>query len=519
MTEPRRPVIPTPSPWRMPHRGMAVRLFFTSWLVYGLFFATDVVREHYLTVAIGDRFSFRVDEYQGLHPDLFEKDGYGWHIGNNPGASMLAAIPYALFRPVIDLVSERARRARLARHQAEPPAYETEWPRARAFYAEAWRRGLDVKLGLAAFVTHAFFMAPLSALAVVMMFLVLRWVFGSDRTALWLSLIYAFGTPVFLRTGFLNQNILLGHAAFFGFALLWNPMRWSWSWERRATVAGLAAGLCILLDYSGVVAAAGLLFYAVLKRGREASNRDSVRTLAFFALGMVGPMLLLWFYQWKSFGHPLLPPQHWMPPVQWSDQGYQGYGLPQIELLIALVADHRFGVLASCPLFVLALVFPFLRGRLRRELPVTEALVALVIFVGFWIFFSGSNYTRLQFNTGIRYMAPTFPFLFLPSAVVLVRLPALGAYFISLLSLLVNVSLAMHREVERALGVLDPVVRIMAGGLTPPALRTLSLMEEFAPVARRISPLALFALVAAVLYGIWAVPWRRRTLHEPGDTP
>ena len=31
-----------------------------------------------------------------MHPDLFDKPGYGWHIGANPGGSMVGAIPYAL---------------------------------------------------------------------------------------------------------------------------------------------------------------------------------------------------------------------------------------------------------------------------------------------------------------------------------------------------------------------------------------------------------------------------------------
>ena len=84
----------------------------TCWIVYGLHFATNVVREIYPALAIGDHFSFRVDDYAHMHPDLFEKPGYGWHIGNNPGASMVAAIPYALARPVIDRVVRRVQQAR-----------------------------------------------------------------------------------------------------------------------------------------------------------------------------------------------------------------------------------------------------------------------------------------------------------------------------------------------------------------------------------------------------------------------
>src|SRR3989337_2873672 len=93
-------------PWRMSGRSIAIRLFLSCWLIYVLHFATNIVREIYLALAIGDHFSFRVDEYASLHPDIFEKQGYGWHIDNSPGASMLAAIPYVATRPLIGSVSK-----------------------------------------------------------------------------------------------------------------------------------------------------------------------------------------------------------------------------------------------------------------------------------------------------------------------------------------------------------------------------------------------------------------------------
>jgi hypothetical protein len=55
-----------PTPWTMPARSIAWRLFLTSWLVYALHVATDVVREHYPALALGDHLSFRLDEYGGL---------------------------------------------------------------------------------------------------------------------------------------------------------------------------------------------------------------------------------------------------------------------------------------------------------------------------------------------------------------------------------------------------------------------------------------------------------------------
>jgi hypothetical protein len=72
------------------------RLFVTVWLVYSVFATTNVVRETYLAISLGTSATVRVDPYLDLHPDLFEIPGRGSFINSNPGASLLAALPYAL---------------------------------------------------------------------------------------------------------------------------------------------------------------------------------------------------------------------------------------------------------------------------------------------------------------------------------------------------------------------------------------------------------------------------------------
>jgi len=493
-----------PEPWRLAPRAIAVRLFLTCWLLYALHFASNTVREVYPALAMGDHLSFRVDEYAHMHPDLFEKPGYGWHIGNNPGASMVAAIPYALFRPLIDGVVERVNRVR-AQSRAEPPAYNSPWPMAREFYREAWRRGLDVKFGLGALVMQVFCMAPASAGAVVVFFWLLRRLLDSDRTALWLALLYAFGTPVFFRTGYLNQNLMLGHIAFLGFLALWNPQDClRWRAGTRYFLAGLAGGTALLFDYSGAVLLVGLFVYGLLKRLQGGSGAVVGCGLRY-VLGTLAPVGLLWFYQWRSFGHPFYPGQHWMPPVEWIELGYQGYGAPQWELLRALAFDYRYGFFVSCPFMILALASPLLGRGARRGLPALELAALLALFTAFWIFFSGSNYTRLQFNTGVRYMSAMYPFLFLPAALVLMRLPRAAVYAVGVVSIAQAWCMAMYRNVERGLGVLDPVLHVLLGGFQLPALTVLSRMEPYREFfGAGASPLPLFALTAAVLYALWA---------------
>jgi hypothetical protein len=484
---------------------IAFRLFLTCWIVYVLHFATNIVREIYPAIAIGDHLSFRVDEYARLHPDLFESEGRGWHINNNPGVSMVAAIPYAIARPAIDRVVERVKQGRAS--GATPPAYDSPWPMAREFYAETWRRGLDLKLGLAAFVMQAFCMAPSSALGVVAMFFALRSVFGSDRRALWLAVLYAFGTPAFFRTGYLNQNLMLGHIAFMGFLALWNPGRSRlWSTRTRTVLGGVAGGAALLFDYSGIVLLVGLFAYAVLRRLRDGSPREAMVHGLWFLAGALPPLALLWFYQWQSFGHPFYPAQHWMPAVAWVDHGYRGFSPPQADLLFALAFDRRYGLFVTCPLFLLALAVPLVnRGSLRR-LQTLEAAALTGCVIGLWLFCGGVNYARLQFNTGIRHLAPIFPFLFLLTAVVLMRLPVPARYFVAVLAVAQAWCLAMYRDVEIGpLGVMDSVAHVLLGGFQLPALTTLSRLgggvSAYFPDG--VSPLPLFALTAAVLVGIW----------------
>jgi hypothetical protein len=467
--------------------SVAIRLFLTCWLVYAAHFATDVVREHYPTIALGDDLSFRLDAYANLHPDLFETESRGWRQGNNPGIAFFAAVPYALARPLIDPIAERVRQRRAA-SGAAPPEYDTPWPNQRAFFEAAWQRGLDVKLGLAVLVTQWFFMAPLCAFSAVLVFLALTRIFGSRRTALWLAVLYAFATPVFYRAAFLNHNVTLGIITFGAFLVLWDPWRrWRLSSRNRYVIAGLAGGLAVLFDYSGIVFLGGLFAYAVLRDLEARSEEEAgggrldpataVRTgalgAAWYAVGAIGPMALLWFYQWQSFGHPFLPPQHWMPPVEWIELGYQGYGVPKPELFLMLGFDHRFGLFVFSPLLLLALAAPLVDRGPGRVLPARETWFILLMLLGLWIFFSGSNYTRLQYNTGVRYMSPIIPFLFLPAAAVFQRFRPAPRFLMAIGSVALMWSLSMYREVERPLGVLDPLARTLIGGFQLPALQTL----------------------------------------------
>lgn len=496
--------------------GIALRLFLTCWLLYALHFATNVVRELYPVLSLGDHLSFDVSEYVGLHPDIFEFEGRGAFINNNPGASIMGALPYLLARPLIDPVVARVRAARGP--DATPPTYETEHTNSRAFFREAYRRGLDVKLGLAAAVTQALLMAPLSALSVVLIFYLLLWRGVARRPALGLALLYAFATPIFYRTAQLNQNLLISHAALFAFVLLWRP--WAGG-ERPARPhffpAGLLAGWCVVLDYSGLVALLALGGYALLRWwALPAERRGWGGPLAFGGgVALAGAVLLA--YQWSAFGHPLYPAQRYMPPTPFSVYGYNGMTLPQLDLLLLTAAGPRFGLFTSAPLLLLALGASAWWGG--NQLVGRHELAYILFFsVALFLFTAANQFGRLQFNTGVRYIVPIVPPLFLLAASVLLRLPSRLAVAVGLVSTYWSWVLAMYRDVEYGLGIFEGFVHIPREGLQLPWVATFERMG-YLPPGLLATPLLLGAALA--LAALWLVrlprwPLRPRHTGVPG---
>jgi len=492
-----------------------LRIFLTCWIIFGLHFATDFVREHYLVLSIGDNLSFRLDGYENLHPDIFVTEDHGVHHGANPGASMIAAIPYSIFKPLIDVIHARVLETRQASEKEITAVYNDPRPMRVEFYRKVRERGLDIKFGLTGFVTQFFCMAPLSALSAVVIFSVFVWLGLTYRLSTWLALIYAVGTPVLFRTAFLNQNLMVGIFALFAFVLLWKPYsQGRLGMRSRYMLAGFFGGLCLLCDYSGGILMGLLGIYGMILRVREAGFLNGVMQSLWYVAGMLAPVFLLGLYQYQSFGNPFYPPQHYMPPVEWIEIGYQGVGMPQWELLKMLWFDHRFGLFVVAPLLSLAVLVPVLQVRGTNIVPWRETLLILVIFLSVSVFFSTVQYTRLQWNTGIRYLMAIIPLMYILAGAVLVRIPQVLAYPLVVFAVAESWSQAMFRGQQ---GIVDNMTRAFLEGFQLPWLGTLSRMAtQYAPFleGQKVSALPFIALAGALIYGVWAIRSPRKCMYD-----
>lgn len=485
-------------------RTTSVRIFLTCFIVFGLHFATNTVREIYPALSLADHMSFDVSEYQGLHPDIFEMPGRGTFINNNPGASMMGAVPYFLLKPAVDRLVDRVQAMRSAEPNSQDANYNSIYPMAQEFYRNARAKGFDVKFGAAAAIMQGLVMAPLSALSAVVMFWLLLAVTKNRRASVLLALLYAFATPVFYRTAQLNQNLLLADFALFSFALLWRP--WADGKKPFYLFAGLCAGWTVVLDYSGVVALAVLSGYALARWLSLPTNDRSVNDLVKFAAGAAACGLVLMAYQWSSFGNPLLPAQSYMPPANFTDAGYRGLSLPAADLLFDTAFSMRFGLFTSAPLLLLALYAPAWLSERTRLLERRETIFVVGYTVLFFIFCSANQYGRMQFNTGVRHIVPVVPFVFLLAATTLLRLPRIAAVLFAVIATYWSWCLVMYRDVELGLGIPEAIKHVTLEGFRLPWLTTLENMGY----VQHATALPLMLLCGVMIWVLWKVDGKRR---------
>lgn len=479
-----------------------LRLFLTVWVVYAAFFTTNVVRETYLAVALAEDHSVRVDRFLGLHPDLFEIPGRGSYINSNPGASILGAVPWFVAQPAVNGLF--AWKPGLGAPKP-PTTYDDPRPNRTNYMNEMRARGLDVRLALAAAVTQWGLMAPLAALMVVLLHRYLLARGHRPREALGAALLYAFATPLLFRSAFLNQNALLAHVVLAVWLLLTWPRegrhpavsssRWGW--------AGVLIGLGLLLDYSAAPLAVVFGCWALWSGWRSRGMAGAVQLGAVYSAGALGPIAVLLGYQWAAFGVPWFPAQRYMPATDLSVHGWNGVTLPSLDLLWRNLLDPRYGLFVFCPMLVVALAAPWVRKREGTEDPALGR-VTLAATLALWIFSSANQFAALQWNTGVRYLVPLVPLLFLVALPVWHRMPRWATWMLVAPSIVISFAVAMARE-----GVPESLGLLVSLGPTLPALVVLQKTAgAYAPfLSGGVQPFGMLAVAAVgvLVLVIWRV--------------
>jgi hypothetical protein len=160
-------------------------------------------------------------------------------------------------------------------------------------------------------------------------------------------------------------------------------------------------------------------------------------------------------------------------------------------------------------LLALALYPPAWYRRDLRLVGGAEVLFFLVFTLGLFLFTAANQFSRMQFNTGIRHLVPVAPFVFLIAAGLLRRLPRGLAAAVGVVAVYWSWCLAMYRDVELGWGILESLRHITFEGVRLPWLMTLHNMGYL----QSLSPLPFLLLAGGIVWAIWGFYGVAQTLN------
>jgi hypothetical protein len=232
----------------------------------------------------------------------------------------------------------------------------------------------------------------------------------------------------------------------------------------------------------------------------------------------VPPVLFLLFTQWWMYGNPIWPGQYWMPDVTYTERGWRGMALPNLEVFWRNLFDPNWGLYAFGPILLLGLVPARIYKSGDWILPLRERRAQNAFIWVFMLFCAANQYSLMQFNTGFRYFLPLVPFIFLAACDHLARMPRWALLAVGIPAVLHSWVLSMIRYTQPDLGVGEPAVleswlRFLSTG---PQLPWLTVFRQTTPDPSHIAhwwiwPSLLIAGCLVACAAIWQLGERART--------
>lgn len=384
-------------------RQLLVGLFLL--LCFGFFHQVPIWNEpsrYDLVVALVDDHTTQIDRNQANTGDKAFYNGH-YYSDKEPGSAILGVPAYGLMRLVGLIVHE--------------PPDET------------------VTIQVLAFVECAI---P-TALLAMLLIRFLRPLAG-EWWAIVIALGFGLGTIAFPFA-----TMYFGHATttfflFAAFYLLHRPKGWPGRW--RPALAGLCAGLAVLVDISAAIGVLALVVYSARHSFRR-PFLDNFRHLALpawrtprhFLVGAVPAAVVFLAYNWVSFGSPFSLGYGHLANTGFAageNQGPFGVTWPSPGAILDLLVGTR-GLLRYSPWLVLAPAGVWLLRRpgLRWEIGVCITMVVAYILA------NGGRYNPLGGATpGPRYLIPMLPF-----AAVLVALAPRRARYLAAILIVPSIAL------------------------------------------------------------------------------
>jgi hypothetical protein len=325
----------------------------------------------FAAIALVEHQVARIDEFQSLTIDKAEFGGHVY-LDKAPGMTLLA-LPAAV----------------IAEHvSARPPTPESVWNAP----FEYW---MTVRLRLAVATVSAL----LAALAAVALYDLALKTSGSAGGALFASLAFALGTPVW---GW--STTVFGHAPVADLLVIAVWALWRGGEERAtrfAAIAGAALGLAVLIEFQAVLAGSVIALWGAF---RLRAPRPLIAAALAGAATLLIPLIA---YNMLAFGTPFRLGYQGVNGFPGMNEGLFGLTSPKFAVLSEIIVGLRRGIVWVAPVLILTPFGLWQLAKRQRGLAVTLASAAFVVLLvnAAYIYWDGGH------STGPRHSVPAIGLL------------------------------------------------------------------------------------------------------------
>jgi len=299
----------------------------------------------------------------------------------------------------------------------------------------------------------------------VIMFNLGRSIGEDTANSICMVLAYGFGSIALHHALIFSGHQTAASFCFFSFALIF--------WLKRRTnknkilngfyafIAGLLAGIGALSDYTAMYIAIILTIYIF-------STSIPRHHKMLFILGGVPCVVLLALYNLHCFGSPfsfsysLLSHEAFREGVQ---KGLLGISLPKLHVIGSILFSPSRGLFFIMPIFLYSLFGLFRMFKEKIFLP--EAIVIVLIFLGYICINSGFYGWHGGWTYGPRYLVPMLPFLAIPLAFAPLRsIWFVLLLFLSIFQVLLSAAIFFHVPNEIVNPLFEIIIPFLSDGFT-----------------------------------------------------
>lgn len=411
------------------------KLFLTAWIIF-VFYMQMMGSSHMatsqsaLTASIVNEGRFEIDTYYRATAGGLSFYDEHYYSMMPPGISFISVPLYALSKPVFYLLSDELISSlfwKLEKYgETLPVDFLGNKKVPSNYFPTLSKRQILEYMIISGFLLPVFTTSLFSAIAIVLLYSILKRFSISEGLRMLITLFYAFGTLLFpLSTEFFQRPIAITFILA-SFIILFKVRHKELKPKYSTTfAAGILAGLSAWFDYFHLLVA-GLLFLYLLsfyikKNGSMIKiikrywifelNKPRLLILLAYIIGALIPALLLLSYNYIVFDNPFTQSYAYtvIPESVHKVSDISNIKFPSVTTLL-----HMLGLFIYSPIIILAF-YGVYKALSKKDRYYNDA-IAICLFVVLTLAYSSILsfvYPSVIASSFRRYMAPIIPFIFI----------------------------------------------------------------------------------------------------------